>query len=35
MTRPLDDFKARASDERRRFLNQSDGRGAVLIADQA
>ena len=35
MTRALNDLKARAGDERRRFLNQGDGRGAVLIADQA
>ena len=42
--RPLDvwqmpcafnDFKTRAGDERGRFPNQSDGRGAILVADQA
>src|SRR3984957_3944391 len=31
----FNDFKTRAGDERGRLLNQSDGRGAVLVADQA
>ena len=35
MTRALDDLKARGGNERRRFLNQGDWRGAVLVADQA
>ena len=35
MARAFNDFKARAGDKRGRFLNQSDGRGAVLVADQA
>src|SRR5580704_2641836 len=35
MPRAFNDFKARAGDKRGRFLDQSDGRGAVLVADQA
>ena len=35
MSRARNDLKARAGDERRGFLDQSDGRLAVLIADQA
>ena len=31
----FNDFKTRAGDERGRLLNQSDGRRAVLVADQA
>ena len=31
----FNDFKTRAGDERGRFPNQSDGRGSVLVADQA
>src|SRR5277367_1299588 len=30
----FNDFKTRARDERGRFPNQGDGRGAVLVADQ-
>ena len=35
MTRALDDLKARGVDERRRFLNKGDWRGAILVADEA
>jgi hypothetical protein len=35
MSRAFNDLKARTGDERGRFPNQSDGRGAVLVADQA